>query len=137
MTISRDMTDLMAALYDSFTTGDAAVWEAALGDDAQVIGTDEGEWWVGRDTAMAAIRTQLAEMGSAGIRLEAGDPTVVERGDAVWLADRATLYLPDGSSQVVRLTVGASVVDGRLAIHQMHLSAPAPNEELIHQSLTV
>ena len=131
-----DMTRLLDDLYASFGSGDASAYLANLGDDVVGIGTDEAEWWVGRDAMVPVIEAQLAELSAAGIRLESGEPVVAEAGDAVWAADRPTIHLPDGSSQRLRATVVASRDGERLVVRQIHLSAPAPNEEVVQMGLT-
>jgi hypothetical protein len=137
MTTDNEMTDLLATIYASFGSGDASAWETMLGDDAMCIGTDEAEWWQGKDALMPAVKAQLSEMSAAGITITAGDPVVGGRGDVLWVADRPTLHLPDGSSVQLRATAVASRVDGSLVLEQMHLSAPAPNEEVVQQTLTI
>ena len=66
-----------------------------------------------------------------------GDPVIRELGDVVWAADRPVVQLPDGTSTTFRLTVvAARRDDSKLCLQQMHLSAPAPNEEAVQVALT-
>lgn len=132
-----DVTTLLLGLYDSYTTGDPSVWESHLAPDVVSIGTDEAEWWQGRDAFLLAARAQLAEMIAAGIRVTPGDPTITDRGSFVLVADRPTLHLPDGTMTGVRLTLALSRVDEALAIEQMHLSVPVSNEDVLSLTLTV
>lgn len=134
---TSDVTDLLHALYASFASGDASPWADSMGDDALCIGTDAPEWWQGRDAMMPILRAQVSEMSAAGISMAAGDPVIGEHGDVVWAADRPTLTQPDGSTVALRATLVAVRVDGGLRVEQMHLSVPAPNEEVVQQVLTV
>ena len=136
MTTTADMTALLEDIYASISSGDASAYLARLSDDVVGIGTDEAEWWVGRDAMAPIIEVQLKEMSGAGIRFTSGGPVVGEAGDVAWLADRPTVHLPDGSSQRLRATLVASREGDALVVRQMHLSAPAPNEEVVQMSLT-
>ena len=132
-----DVTALLTTLYDSYATGDPSPWENHLTPDVLCIGTDEAEWWQGRDAFLSAARAQLAEMIAAGIRVTPGDPTITDRDSHVLVADRPTLHLPDGTTIGVRLTLALSRVDETLTIEQMHMSVPASNEDVLRQTLTV
>ena len=136
MTTSEDMTALLESIYASISSGDASAYLAHVSDDVMAIGTDEAEWWVGRDVMAPVVEVQLEEMSAAGIRFSAGEPVVGEAGDVAWLADRPTIHLPDGSSQQLRATFVASREGDRFVVRQLHLSAPAPNEEVVQMELT-
>ena len=137
MTNRDDLADLLASIYASFAGGDVSTFADRLADDATMIGTDEAEWWDSKAAALPVIQSQLEEMGEAGISLAGGDAVFGERGDVVWAADRPTMTLPDGTTASLRATVVAVREGDRLVVKQMHLSAPAPNEELVQTSLTV
>jgi uncharacterized protein (TIGR02246 family) len=128
---------LLATLYDSFATGDTSRWADYFAPEVLCIGTDEAEWWQGRDASLSAARAQLAQMSEAGIRVTPGDPVIADRDSFILVADRPTLHLPDGTVAAVRLTLTLSRVDDALLIEQMHMSVPAANEDVIHQTLPV
>jgi hypothetical protein len=129
---------LLATLYDSYATGDTSGWGDYLAPDVLCIGTDQAEWWQGRDAILSAARAQLAEMNEAGMRVTPGDdPLITDRDSYILVADRPSLNLPDGTVIAVRLTLTLSRVDETLAIQQMHMSVPAPNEAVVHQTLPV
>ena len=130
------MTALLEDIYASISSGDASAYLGNLSDDVVGIGTDEAEWWVGRDVMAPVVAAQLKEMSAAGIRFTSGEPVIGEAGDVAWLADRPTVHLPDGSSQRLRATLVASREGDVLVVRQMHLSVPAPNEEVVQMSLT-
>jgi ketosteroid isomerase-like protein len=136
MTTTEDMTALLESIYASISSGDASAVLANVSEDVVGIGTDEAEWWVGREAMAPIMEAQLKEMSAAGISFTAGAPVVSESGDVAWLADRPTIHLPDGSSQQLRATFVASREGDRLVVRQMHLSAPAPNEEVVQMGLT-
>jgi ketosteroid isomerase-like protein len=137
MTADVEMTALLATFYSAISAGDPSGFEGSLAADALVIGTDEAEWWQGKDEVVRVVRAQVSEMHDAGIRFTGGVPDVVEHGDVVWAADRPTIHLGDGTSVPVRLTVVATRDGGDLLVRQMHLSGGAPNEETVQQELTV
>lgn len=130
------MPSLLDGIYASFASGDAAAYLAAIADDIVGIGTDEAEWWVGRAAVGPVMEAQLREMSSAGISVHPGVPVIAEHGDVVWAADRPTLTLGDGTSLELRMTLVATREDAGLRIRQMHLSMPAPNEEVVQMELT-
>jgi ketosteroid isomerase-like protein len=137
MKVASEMAELLVTLYAGFDSGDSSSWEEALAADVLFIGSDELEWWQGRDEVRRAARAQTAEMHGAGIRFRAGDPQIVANGDTVWVADRPTIHLADGTVIPTRLTLVASAVDGRLVLRQMHVSVGAANEQVLDQTLTV
>jgi ketosteroid isomerase-like protein len=132
-----DVRQLFDGLYESLAAGDSTPWADALAEDALVIGTDEAEWWQGRDTAMKFIGAQVQELHEAGLRYSGSDPQVSAAGDVVWVADRPTAALGDGTTIPMRLTVVATRDGGSLTIRQMHLSVGAANEDVLQQELTV
>jgi hypothetical protein len=137
MNDTADVRRLFDGLYESMADGDPTPWAEALAEDVVVIGTDEAEWWQGRDTAMKFIGVQVQELHEAGLRYSGSDPQVSAAGDVVWVADRPTAVLGDGTSVPLRLTVVATRGGGTLTIRQMHLSVGAPNEEVLQKELTV
>ena len=136
MTARDEMVALLDNIYASFASGDASAYLSDLAEDVVCIGTDEAEWLVGRDATARMLEVQLGEMSAAGIRVTGGDPEIGERGDVIWAADRPTIHLPDGSGTAVRATFIATRDGDRLTVRQMHLSAPASNEEVVQMPLT-
>jgi ketosteroid isomerase-like protein len=132
-----DIAALLNDFYASFASGETTGWEDHIADDAVCIGTDEDEWLEGKDAIVPLIRTQMAEMGAAGISVTGGTPVTSEHGDMVVISDRPTIHLPDGSSQTLRATMAGRRADGEVLIHQMHVSAPAPNAEVVQTELTL
>ena len=132
-----DISSLLKDLYASFASGETSDWENHIADDAVCIGTDEDEWVEGKDAILALLRVQLAEMSAAGISVTGGSAVTSEHGDMVVVSDRPTIHLPGGSSQTLRATLAGRRVDGEVLIHQMHMSAPAPNAEVVQTELTI
>lgn len=132
-----DIASLLKDFYASFGSGETSEWEDHIADDAVCIGTDEEEWLQGKDAIVSLVRTQVAEMSAAGITVTGGDAVSSEHGEMVVISDRPTIHLPDGSSQTLRATLAGRRADGELLIHQMHLSAPAPNAEVVQTELTL
>jgi hypothetical protein len=137
VTDTSDVTALLERLYASFGTGDPSGWIDSLAPDVLLIGTDPGEWWQGRDAVIQVIRTQLNEMGSAGIRLEGGAPVIVGSQDVVWVADRPILHLGYDAELLLRLTMIATRAGGSLLVQHIHLSLGVPNQEVLTQGLNV
>jgi ketosteroid isomerase-like protein len=137
MSHHHEIAELLTDFYASFGSGTTSGWEDHIADDAVCIGTDENEWVEGKDAILPLIQAQMAEMSAAGIKVTGGNPVTSEHGEMVVIADRPTIHLPDGSSQVLRATLAARRADGELLIHQMHVSAPAPNAEVVQTELTL
>jgi ketosteroid isomerase-like protein len=135
--MTAEIHEFLDALYGSFATGDPSAWAQRLGDDVLVIGTDEAEWWQGKEDALRAVTSQLSEMSEAGIRVSPGEADVSDKGAFVLVADRPTLHLPDGSGTKLRMTMVISRVGEDLALEHLHLSVAAPNEDVVQQTLTV
>jgi uncharacterized protein (TIGR02246 family) len=134
--VTNDIRALLESLYASFASGDASAYLDDLADDVVIVGTDESEFWQGREEVTPVLQAQLSEMSAAGIRVTAGEVLTGESGGAAWAADRPTLHLPDGSSQTLRATLVATREGDALVVQQMHLSAPAPNAEVLQMELT-
>jgi hypothetical protein len=132
-----DIASLLTAFYASFGSGRTSDWEDHIADDAVAIGTDEHEWVEGKEAILSLLKAQVAEMSAAGISLTGGSPVTSAHGDMVVISDRPTIHLPDGSSQMLRWTMAGRRVDGEVLIHQMHLSTPGPNEEVVQMKLTL
>src|SRR3954449_12515900 len=132
-----DIAGLLSDFYASFASGDSSGWEDHIADDAVCIGTDEDEWLEGKDAILPLIRTQVEEMSAAGISVTGGNAVTSEHGDMVVISDRPTIHLPDGSSQTLRATLAGRLLEGEVLIHQMHLSAPAPNAEVVQTEVTL
>src|SRR4051812_45373728 len=132
-----DITSLLTDFYASFSSGKTSAWEDHIADDAVCIGTDESEWLEGREAILPLIRAQLAEVSAAGISITGGDAVTSEHDDMVVVSDLPTLHLPDGSSRTLRATLAGRRVEGEVLIHQMHLSASAPNAEVVQTDLTL
>src|SRR3954454_13697119 len=132
-----DIASLLAEFYASFSSGETSSWEDHIAEDAVCIGTDENEWLDGKEVILPLFRAQLAEMSAAGISVTGGDAVTSEHGDLAVISDRPTLHLPDGSSRTLRATLAGRRVGGKVLIHQMHLSAPAPNADVVQTELTL
>lgn len=137
MSHHNDIAGLLNDFYASFGSGDTSEWEDHIADDAVCIGTDEAEWLVGKDAILPLLRAQMSEMSAAGISVTGGTAVTAEHGDMVLISDRPIIHLPDGSSQTLRGTLAGRRVDGEILIHQMHMSAPAPNAEVVQAELTL
>ena len=79
----------------------------------------------------------MTEMSAADITVTGGDAITTEHGEMVAVADRPTIHLPHGCSTTVRATLAGRRGGGEILIHQLHLSAPAPNAEVVQTELTV
>jgi hypothetical protein len=135
MALIDDMRVLLDRMYNSFASGDAAVW-TSVAADAIGIGTDADEWWEGREAIVRIAGTQVKEMSNAGVRLTAGDPRIFQHGDSVWSIDQPVLHLGDGTTAPLRVTAIAVSESGNLKLKHFHYSVPATNEEVFQQELT-
>ena len=136
MAADDDMRALVDQLYDSFASGDSAVWTSRTADDVIGIGSDPDEWWEGRSAIAGIVTAQLREMSEAGVRLVADDPRIHEHGDVVWSVDRPVLHLADGAEMPMRVTLIAVVENETLRLEHFHYSEGAGNEEVFRQELT-
>lgn len=138
MHLSDQLSALLDRFFASFSTGDIAAWEDSVAADVVVIGTDDAEWLESGDQARVALSAQVKEMSAAGITVRRGKPTLFSNDSAAWAAERATMSLADGTAVSVRLTMVATPDErGRLLLRQWHLSVGQPNEEVLHESLSV
>jgi hypothetical protein len=131
-----DMRQLLDRMYDSFTTGDPTVWTDNVADDIIGVGTDSNEWWEGRSVVAKIAGAQIQEMSTAGVRLIAGEPHIVEQGNVIWSVDRPVLHLGDGTDTPLRVTAIAVSEGGNLLLKHFHYSVGSTNEEVFQQELT-
>jgi hypothetical protein len=103
-------------------------------DDVVWIGTDPDEWWVGYDTVSRVVSQQVKELGRCSV--EGSNPRGATSGDAGWVADQATLRLPDGNAVPMRLTFVYRREEGVWRAVQVHASIGVSNEEAIGLDLT-
>jgi ketosteroid isomerase-like protein len=115
-------------LLDAMKRGDAGAVDAMLAEEmSAVIGTDDEEWWDGRDAASAAIRAQLEAMG--------GFPVAVEqvRGYGQdgfgWFEVRGPMTVGDQSVSV-RMTGATRLEADGWKFVQFHASVGTPNADL-------
>jgi ketosteroid isomerase-like protein len=137
MDLVAGMTALLDDFYGAVGAGDVSSLDNALAADVIMVGTDEAEWWQGRGEALRAMRAQFAEMSDAGVRFTGGHYQIVAHGDVVWAVDRPTVHLADGTATPLRMTAVATNEGDHLVVQHMHLSAAAPNAEIVKQELTV
>jgi hypothetical protein len=130
-----DASGLLNDLYDSFSTGDAAVWTKGLADDVIGIGTDPDEFWEGAAAVAKVGAEQVQQMSAAGLKVQPGKARTFSDGDTSWVIDTPTLQLPDGGTLPMRMTLIASRQNGELRIRHFHLSAAVSNEDALGQEL--
>ena len=125
---SAEVEAAATAMLDAMQRGDAAAATGLMASDlSAVIGTDDGEWWEGRDASTAAMAAQLEAMG--------GFPLNVEhlRGYGAegfgWFETRGSVAVDDGSVSVRMTGALRREADGWKFV-QIHASVGTPNADL-------
>ncbi len=125
---STEVEAAATAMLDAMQRGDAAAAGGLMaGDVSAVIGTDDGEWWEGRDASTAAMAAQLEATG--------GFPLTIEhlRGYGAegfgWFEGRGSMAVDDGSVSVRMTGALRREVDGWKFV-QIHASVGTPNADL-------
>jgi ketosteroid isomerase-like protein len=125
---SAEVEAAATAMLDAMRRGDGAAAAGLMASDVSaVIGTDDGEWWDGREAATTAVTAQLEALG--------GFPLDVEhlRGYGVegfgWFETRGSLVVDDGSVSV-RMTGALRHEDDGWKFLQIHASVGTPNADL-------
>jgi adenylate cyclase len=113
---------------------DAAVGPLSDHPGALQIGTDEAEWWRGRE-AVALFRRQFQERTSS-ISHRVDEIEAWEEGTTGWGAARLTVEAA-GKTFGLRASFVVHLEHGQWKVVQAHLSAPLSNEVLFGQDLTV
>jgi hypothetical protein len=126
---SEQLRDVFLGFIDALANGNVAFLERHISADADVraIGTDPQEWWSGARVA-EVFKEQIEAMGGS-VPLKAGDPEAYVEGSVGWVADQATLMLPDGSELPLRFTGVLHREDGEWRFVQSHGSLGVANEE--------
>ena len=136
MSAADQLRALLDDLYAAFSSGDPTAWTAHLADDVIGIGSDPDEWWEGRSVFAQVVTAQMQEISSAGGRLTAGVPRIMEHGGVVWAVDAPVLRLGDETETSMRVTLVAVSDAGTLRIRHCHFSVGAANEQVFRQELT-
>ena len=125
---SAEVEAAATAMLDAMQRGDAAAAAGLMASDVSaVIGTDDGEWWEGRDASTAAMTAQLEAMG--------GFPLDIEhlRGYGAegfgWFETRGSMAVDDGSVSVRMTGALRREADGWKFV-QIHASVGTPNADL-------
>jgi ketosteroid isomerase-like protein len=128
---ASQLIELMRGTYESLSRGDLSVIDALVSreTDILVIGTDAREWWRTADDFVRAAKKQAEELGvGAGLGVRPGDDLHARvEGGIGWLADRPTLFLPDGREIPTRLTVVFRQEAGQWKLVQWHQSLGVDN----------
>ncbi|MGH8907603.1 MAG: nuclear transport factor 2 family protein [Egibacteraceae bacterium] len=129
-----EIEQLTRQIYDGMRHGDpdAVLGLIADADGIVWIGTDPKEWWTDYNALARAFHGQLEATGGFDI---VGDPRGYREGDVGWVADQASIRLPDGTEILIRLTAVAHREAGVWRFVQCHASIGVPNEEALGQEL--
>jgi ketosteroid isomerase-like protein len=132
---SDELRELFLRFYDALNSGDAGFFDRHFSRDADVrgIGTDPQEWWSG-SRVVEVFKEQIDAMGGS-MQLKPGDPEAYAEGSVGWIADQATLALPDGGALAVRFTGVLHREDGDWKFVQSHGSIGIANEETFGEDL--
>jgi adenylate cyclase len=99
-----------------------------------LIGSADGEWWAGYDTASTMIQIQFNEMPQVQVDVE--ETVAWKEGTVGWVASRATLTFEGMEPFSLRLTLVLREEGAYWRIVQWHGSAPVPNEDVVGVALT-
>lgn len=118
----------VTALMDAMQRGDAAAADGLLATEvSSMIGTDDAEWWEGRDAASSAIKAQFEATGGfplsvAFVRGYGGD-------GFGWCEARGSMPVGDRSVQMRMSGALRREADGWKFV-QFHASVGMPNADL-------
>jgi len=125
---STEVEAAATAILDAMRRGDAAAAAGLMASDVSaVIGTDDGEWWEGRDASTAAMAAQLQAMGGFPLNIE--HLRGYGAGDFAWMETRGSMTVDDGSVSVRMTGALRREVDGWKFV-QIHASVGTPNADL-------
>ena len=134
---SSKVKEAMLHFYDHASTGNVHGIENLFTRQPGLIGigTDPKEYWVGYETCVRMMRTQIQELGGQ-MPIKAGDIQALAEGTVGWVADRATCPLPDGSSIPLRITAVFHQEGSEWKMVQLHCSVGAANADVLGKELT-
>jgi ketosteroid isomerase-like protein len=116
------------AMLEAMQRGDATVATGLMASDlSAVIGTDDGEWWEGRDASSAAMAAQLEAMGGFPLNIEHLRGYGAEGFG--WFETRGSVAVDDGSVSVRMTGALRREADGWKFL-QIHASVGTPNADL-------
>jgi hypothetical protein len=134
MNPSPGVLDLVNRAYGVLLGGEGNADALFLDDDRVLaIGSDPGEWWIGRDAIASMFRAQGASL--RGSRIEGSAPEAFEQAGAGWVSDRLTIVMADGTSVPFRVTATAVRDEGTWRFVQWHGSVAVRNEDTVGTTL--
>lgn len=135
---TAELGKVIQGFYEALSGGNAGFVDKLICRHTGVvgIGTDPDEWWVGHETLLDKMKTQMAEMGGS-VTIVCSDPIAYSEGTVGWVADRPRFRLDDGSESPVRITATFHKEHDAWKLVQFHASIGVPNEEVIGMELTV
>ena len=125
---SRELRNVVLGMYHDWSTSNADAAELfTSSDDAVLIGTAPGEWFIGGKVIRAALAAQEEQIGQP--KITPGTIYAFEEGSTGWAADECIMELPNGRALVVRLTLVLHREGGEWRIVHCHSSHGDPNLE--------
>lgn len=131
---SEELAQLVRRLYRALCAGDIASISPAISDDpfATFIGTDDEEWWVGRETIAQIMSKQVEESpGSSFVQEMRPDGLLAwAEGSVGWAVDHPLFITALGAELRSRFTAVFRLEGLQWKIVQAHYSVGQANEEL-------
>lgn len=126
---SRELVELIAGYFHSFTAGDPDWVERHVlnGDELRLIGTNPDEWLGGVDGF--SLFQQEATAATGALRAEVSDIEAYSHGEVGWGAALVRFTIPSGLTADARFSVVFIAVDGAWKVVSSHTSLPVADED--------
>lgn len=125
---SMELKKWIIEMYDHIL--DPKYFEKALSSSDVLlgIGSDEGEWWEGKETFLKMLEKQAEYGNETGMAVTESNPRVYKEGDIGWWNDQITISVNKDSVKM-RTTGVLHKEEGEWKIIQIHFSIGIPNAE--------
>ena len=123
---SHEIRDCVLGMYHDMSEGEVP-HRFSLSSDAVMVGTGQGEVWVGGPAIRTAIQVQHEEFGL--LKLIPSNIRAHEEGSMGWAFDEPIVTLPDGMQFPIRATFVFHREDGEWRLIHGHMSNVSDNLE--------
>ena len=122
--------NLVLALHDAISRGDATALSGVLALDVYAIGADADELADGRDGALAVLARDVGAVGPVGV--EATHTTIAHDGKLAWIGEELALTPAAGAARHYVTTVIATQAGGKWVVAALTWAVAVPDKTAFH-----
>jgi len=125
---STELLDVAHRFFEAISGRAFSLLDASISnhEDALFIGSDPGDWYVGKDAFMKQLKAEFNEGGH--VKFEISDAKTYLEGVSGSFGGKVDMVHANGSRIPFRCTLAFHQKDNHWEITQMHFSIAVPND---------